>query len=116
MSIINLPNDIQNNILSFIYFSNNTINKLKPNLFLIKNYTNVFYNVFINIFKNNIIQLNKFFLRFLLKDEHYKIYNKLNYYNVILDYEKYSKNQIKIILNHLNVLEINKIYTYYVNM
>lgn len=112
MSIINLPSDVQNNILSYLYFSNNTSNNLYPNLFLIKNYDKVIYNALYRIHDNDIELLNKMLLRFLLRDEHYKIYEKLIHYNVEIDYDIYTKYQVITILKHLNVLETNKLYNF----
>ena len=112
MSIINLPDDIKTNILSYLYFSSNTLNNMTPNLFLIKNYSELFYDAFDVLFDHDTELLNKMILRFLLKDEHYQIYDKLVYYNVEINYEIFSTYQVKSILTHLNVLETNKMYTF----
>lgn len=112
MSIINLPDDVQTNILSYLYFSSNTSKNINPNLFLIKNYDKVLYNALYKIHDQDIDLMNKMLLRFLLRDEHHEIYEKLKHYNVEIDYEIYTKYQVRTILKHLNVLETNKIYKF----
>jgi hypothetical protein len=115
MSIISLPLDIQNYILSYLYYTKDTTVNLSPSLFLIKNYHSVIHIVLNDFFKSNIAFINKMLLRFLLKDENHSIYNKLLYYNVKLDYELFTKAQIKNVLFHLNILETNKLYNFCTN-
>ena len=110
MFIINLPLDIQNTILSYLYFSKHTYLNILPSLILIKNYETIVYYELETFF--SLDELNKLILRFLNIDINKNIYDKLMSYNVEVDYENYTKNQIINIFGKLNIIEINMIYIY----
>lgn len=100
--LINLPHEIKEKIQSYLYFSGETYNRLKPMLFIIKNNNNTIWDyLYIHFYMRQEV-LNKLVFRYLIYNE--KIYLKLN-------------NNIKIHFDHLHDIvqteQIIKLLSYF---
>tara|TARA_Y100000816_G_C25729361_1_gene384198 strand:+ start:122 stop:499 length:378 start_codon:yes stop_codon:yes gene_type:complete len=110
----NLPYDIKQKILNYLYYSNNTTTKLKPCLVLINSYYKIIYDeIYDKIIGGHGIY--KLTLRWINLHENQFIYNFIENNNS-LNYDLIDKtrqdNHALYIIKQLTINQIKKLYLY----
>ena len=110
----NLPYDIKQKILNYLYYSNNTTTKLKPCLVLINSYYKIIYDeIYDKIIGGHGIY--KLTLRWINLHENQFIYNFIENNNT-LNYDLIDKtrqdNHALYIIKQLTINQIKKLYLY----
>ena len=110
----NLPYDIKQKILNYLYYSNNTTTKLKPCLVLINSYQKIIYDeIYDKIIGGHGIY--KLTLRWINLHENQFIYNFIENNNT-LNYDLIDKtrqdNHALYIIKQLTINQIKKLYLY----
>ena len=110
----NLPYDIKQKILNYLYYSNNTITKLKPSLLIINSYYKIIYDeIYDKIIGGHGIY--KLTLRWINLHENQFIYNFIENNNTI-NYDLADKtrqdNHALYIIKQLTINQIKKLYLY----
>ena len=110
----NLPYDIKQKILNYLYYSNNTTTKLKPSLLIINSYyKNIYDEIYDKIIGGHGIY--KLTLRWINLHENQFIYNFIENNNTI-NYDLADKtrqdNHALYIIKQLTINQIKKLYLY----
>ena len=112
--IKNLPYDIKQKILNYLYYSNNTTTKLRPSLDLINSYYKIIYDeIYDKIIGGHGIY--KLILRWINLHENYFIYHFIeNHYIInydLIDKTRQDKHALDII-KQLTINQIKQLYLY----
>lgn len=110
----NLPYDIKQKILNYLYYSNNTTTKLKPSLLIINSYyKNIYHEIYDKIIGGHGIY--KLTLRWINLHENQFIYDFVENHNSI-NYELTDKtrqdNHALYIIKQLTINQIKNLYFY----
>lgn len=110
----NLPYDIKQKILNYLYYSNNTTTKLKPSLLIINSYyKNIYDEIYDKIIGGHGIY--KLTLRWINLHENQFIYDFVENHNTI-NYELTDKtrqdNHALYIIKQLTINQIKNLYLY----
>lgn len=108
--LINLPYEIKEKIQSYLYFSQETYEKLKPIHFIINNNNNTIWNYLYIHFYIRQELLNKLVFRYLIYNEN--IYLKLNNHIKIHFNHLHDIVQTERIIKSLSYFELKDIYHY----
>ena len=110
----NLPYDIKQKILNYLYYSNYTSNNLKPSLTMIDLYYKIIYDKIYNKIIGN-YEIYILTLRWINLDENKFIYDFIEKHNTInyelIDKTRQDKHALSLCSN-LTIYQIQKLYVY----